>query len=219
MNRNTLTLAIAGSAGNIDVALDMPTRPPRGVAVIAHPHPLHGGNRDNKVVQTLARALMAAGFACWRPNFRGVGESAGTHDDGIGETEDMLRVVEAARTHESMAALAGAPLVLAGFSFGTYVQARTAAALAKCGAPAWRLVLIAPAASRYDLGLVPEDTLVVHGEIDDVVPLQPVLDWARPQALPILVVPGAEHFFHGRLTLIKRVVLASLCAGEAPAGE
>lgn len=215
----TRVTSIAGPAGPIDVALDLPDAPARGIAVIAHPHPLYGGSRDNKVVQTLARALRALGFACWCPNFRGVGASAGTHDDGRGETDDLLRVVEAARADPSVAHTASLPLLLAGFSFGCFVQARVAAALARDGRPAARMVLVAPAVSRFDLGTVPPDTLVVHGELDDVVPLGTVLAWAGPLDLPVVVVPGGDHFFHRKLPMLKRIVLGSLAGGidAAPA--
>lgn len=218
MNAATELLAVAGPAGAIDVALDRPQGAPRGLALITHPHPLYGGTRDNKVVQTLARALLALGFVCWRPNFRGVDGSEGTHDEGIGETDDVLAVLQAARAHPSLEGRGGLPLVLAGFSFGSFVQTRVAARLAERGEPAPRLVLVGPAASRFALERVPQDTLVVHGEQDDVVPLAAVLDWARPQELPLVVVPGADHFFHRRLPLLKRLVMrwtADACAPGA----
>lgn len=207
MNAATEVLALRGPAGRIDVALDLPAGPPRGVAVIAHPHPLHGGTRDNKVVQTLARALVQLGFACWRPDFRGVGASEGSHDEGIGETDDLVAVLDAARAHPSLGGREGLPTVLAGFSFGCFVQTRVAVALAARGEPAPRMALVAPAASRFELAAVPEDTLVVHGDQDDVVPLAAVLEWARPQSLPVVVIPGTDHFFHRRLPVLKRIVL------------
>jgi alpha/beta superfamily hydrolase len=217
MNAATELLVVRGPAGDIDVALDRPAGTPAGVAVITHPHPLYGGTRDNKVVQTLARALVQLGFACWRPNFRGVGGSAGTHDEGLGETDDVLAVVDAARAHPLLGGRTGLPLVLAGFSFGCYVQTRVAALLAQRGEAAPRMALVGPAASRFTLEPVPADTLVVHGEADDVVPLADVLDWARPQELPLVLVPGADHFFHRRLPLLKRIVLRWLAdAASAP---
>ncbi|MBW7925346.1 MAG: alpha/beta hydrolase [Burkholderiaceae bacterium] len=214
MNAGTQLLLIDGPIGAIDVALDRPAGTPRGIGVVAHPHPLYGGTRDNKVAQTLARALLALGHVVWRPNFRGVGATAGTHDEGRGETDDLLEVVRHAREQAAAEAPAGAdplPLVLAGFSFGTDVQIRVAARLREAKAPAQRLVLVGTAATdRYALGEVPADTLVVHGEHDEVVALQGVLDWARPQSLPVVVIPGAEHFFHRRLTLLKRIVVDAL---------
>jgi alpha/beta superfamily hydrolase len=212
MNSATRHLSLAGAAGAIDVALDSPAGMPQGLAVIAHPHPLFGGTRDNKVVQTLARALLALGHVCWRPDFRGVGESGGTHDEGRGETDDLLRVVEAARARAADEGHPGLPLVLAGFSFGTFVQSQVAQRLREAGAPASRLVFVGPAVSRFPLAPVPADTLVIHGELDDVVPLSAVFDWARPQELPIVVIPGADHFFHRRLPLLKRIVMAGFGA-------
>jgi hypothetical protein len=214
MNAGTSVLAVPGPAGRIGVALDVPDAagPARAVAVIAHPHPLFGGTRDNKVVQTVARALLALGTACWRPNFRGVHDTEGVHDEGRGETEDLLAVIEHALHHESAARADGTapPLVLAGFSFGCFVQARVAARLAEQGRPAKRLLLIAPAVSRFELLPVAPDTVVIHGELDETVPLSAVFDWARPQELPIVVIPGADHFFHRKLTVIKQLVMREL---------
>jgi alpha/beta superfamily hydrolase len=219
MTTQTSVIGLNGAAGRIDVAVDRPTQGAvRGIAVIAHPHPLYGGTRDNKVVQTMARALLALGFVCWRPDFRGVGDSAGVHDEGRGETDDLIVVVDAARaaeahTQPAIDAEAGGaelPLVLAGFSFGTFVLSRVAARLAQAGKPASRLVFIGAAASRFTIETVPADTLVIHGELDDTVPLQSVLDWARPQDLPVVVIPGADHFFHHRLTGLKQLLLREL---------
>jgi alpha/beta superfamily hydrolase len=222
MNAGTRVFTIAGPVGEIDIALDLPAGPATGVAVIAHPHPLFAGTRDNKVVQTLARALLTLGYICWRPNFRGVGSSAGSHDEGRGEPEDLLAVVAAARSHaaghdqEGVDARAASALVLAGFSFGSFVQTRVAARLQEKGEPASRLVLIGTAVSRFTVGTVPENTVVIHGELDETVPLQSVFDWARPQGLPVVVIPGADHFFHRRLPLIKRLVIEAV--GHASAG-
>lgn len=210
MNPATRIVGVTGPAGRIDVALDRPDPevPVRGLAVVAHPHPLYGGTRDNKVVQTLARALLALGHVCWRPDFRGVGASEGAHDAGIGETEDLLAVVDAARAAEPDGE--SLPLVLAGFSFGSFVQSRVAKRLADAGRPAARLVLVGVATSRFDVEPVPADTLVIHGEVDDTVPLSSVLDWARPQELPVTVIPGADHFFHRKLTGLKQLLVREL---------
>jgi alpha/beta superfamily hydrolase len=168
----------------------------RGCAVIAHPHPLYGGTLDNKVVQTLSKAFVALGYAAVRFNFRGVGDSDGVFDDGRGETEDMLAVARFAQ-----AQYGDSPLLLAGFSFGGFV----AAAAAKTLVPA-RLVLIAPAVGRFPVDRVPEGTLVVHGEEDDVVALADVFEWARPQHLPVVVFPGTGHFFHGVLVALQQLI-------------
>ncbi|MEZ5728363.1 MAG: alpha/beta fold hydrolase [Burkholderiaceae bacterium] len=214
MGPRTSTIAIAGPAGRIDTAVDTPSGEVVGTAVIAHPHPLFGGTRDNKVTQTLARALRACGHVVLRPNFRGVGTSDGTHDEGRGETEDLLHVV----AHARELAAPGAPVVLGGFSFGAFVASKAGARLRTQGRPVSRMVLVGVAASRFDVDTVPEDSLVIHGELDDVVPLAAVFDWARPQDLPVTVLPGADHFFHRRLTTIKRLVIQWM-ATAAPAED
>jgi alpha/beta superfamily hydrolase len=190
---------IDGPAGRIEVDVNDPGTGRRGIALIAHPNPVQGGTKDNKVVTTLARAFCALGHATLRPNFRGVGASTGVHDGGIGETEDMLAALAYARVRCGSAL----PLILAGFSFGSYVQTRVAQRVA-----AERMVLVAPAVNRFPAETVQPGTLVIHGEHDDVVPLAAVLEWARPQRLPVVVVPGGEHFFHGRLTELMQIVLA-----------
>jgi hypothetical protein len=193
----TERLVVAGPAGPLEVALNAPAQPPRGIALVAHPHPLQGGTLDNKVAQTLARAFHALGYAAVRFNFRGVGASAGAFDDGVGETDDALAALAYARERYG----AGLPVALAGFSFGTFVQTRVARTVA-----AERLVLVGPAVGRFGADPVPADTIVVHGEEDDVVALASVLDWARPQELPVVVFPGCGHFFHGRLPQLQRVI-------------
>ena len=189
-------MLVDGPVGAIDVALNDPGPTRRGIALIAHPHPLQGGTRDNKVVTSLARAFFALGYCAARPNFRGVGASEGIYDQGIGEADDLVVLVEHLRKH-----LGDLPVLLAGFSFGAYVQTRVVRQLA-----AERLALIAPAVNRFSAESVPEDTLVVHGDQDDVVPLASVLAWARPQDLPVVVIPGGEHFFHGRLGQLQKIV-------------
>jgi len=192
----TQRLFVPGPAGPIETDIGDPGEPRRGIALIAHPNPLQGGTKDNKVVTTLARAFNSLGYVAVRPNFRGVGASAGTHDLGVGETDDLIAVADhAKKTYHTQA------LVLAGFSFGSFVQTRVAKRIA-CE----RLVLVGPAVNRFPAESVPDNTLVIHGEMDDVVPLAAVLDWARPQNLPLVVVPGGEHFFHGRLHLLSQIV-------------
>lgn len=208
MNPRTQFELISGPVGSIEVAIDAPAGEPRGLAVVCHPHPLFGGTLDNKVTQTLARALVALGFISVRPNFRGVGNTAGTHDEGRGEVDDIVTVVDLFRQRYQPK-----ELVLAGFSFGSFVQTHVAQRLAAAGTPAQRLVLVGTATSRWQVMPVPEDSLVIHGELDDTVPLSSVLDWARPQNLPVTVIPGADHFFHGRLPIIKRLVIHALSSG------
>lgn len=190
---------VDGPAGRIETIAADPGGSRAGIALIAHPHPLYGGTMDNKVVVTLAKAFVEMGYVTVRANFRGVGQSEGSFDHGAGETEDILAVAGHMRREAG-----DLPLVLAGFSFGGYVQTRVNQVLA-----ARRMVLVAPAVNRFQTRAVPDDTLVIHGEQDEVVPLADVLDWARPQDLPITVVPGAGHFFHKRLLLLKRIVLNS----------
>ena len=196
MTRGERRSSIAGPAGTLEVAFNVPEGAVRGVALIAHPHPLQGGTLDNKVVQTLAKTFAALGYAAARFNFRGVGFSDGQFDDGIGETDDALAALAAAKLE-----FGELPVALAGFSFGSYVQTRVAHAIA-----AERMVLIGPAVKRFPIEAVPPDTIVIHGEEDDVVALADVLAWARPQQLPIIVFPGCGHFFHGRLPQLQRVI-------------
>lgn len=203
MKPDTQRSSIAGPAGAVDCATDLPAGEPRGTAVICHPHPQFGGTLDNKVVQTVARAFVQLGWRAVRFNFRGVGNSAGAWDEGRGEIDDALAVVAAER-----AARPDLPILLAGFSFGGYVAAHVADRLQAAGTPAQRLLLVGPATSRFTLpAAVASDTVVIHGEADDVVPLQATLDWARPQVLPVIVLPGVGHFFHGQLTLLKQQVV------------
>jgi uncharacterized protein len=190
-------LLLRGAAGNIETVIGDPGEERRqGLALIAHPHPLYGGTLDNKVVQTLARAFFAQGYVVVRTNFRGVGASDGVFDEGRGETEDWLLVAQ-----QMQQRFGQLPLMLAGFSFGSFVQAQVAQRLSPK-----RLVLVGPAVNRFPMQHVDPATLVIHGEEDDVVPLRDVLDWARPQSLPIVVIPGAGHFFHGKLVELGRVV-------------
>lgn len=214
MNAATVQGVVAGPAGALATAVDAPVGTPLGIALLCHPHPQHGGTMDNKVVQTLARAFVSLGYTAVRFNFRGVGRSEGAWDDGVGEVDDAQAVLAAMRS-------IGQPLILAGFSFGGFVAAQLAQRLAaaSAGGAAERLVLIAPAVSRFDVAPVPADTLVIHGESDDVVPLAAALDWARPQALPVVVVPGAGHFFHGQLPLLKSLITRAFASlpTQAPA--
>lgn len=197
----------------------------RGIAVIAHPHPLYGGTMDNKVVHTLFKVLLELGFIAVKFNFRGVEQSEGNrysgNDNGTGEIEDVLAVVENTRNQFTSSFNESPPLVLAGFSFGGAIQAYAAQRLKP-----QKLIMVAPPVERlnvpplahpgakHDIEPIP-DILIIHGDQDDVVPLKTVLDWAAPQELPVVVVPGAEHFFHGRLHILKRIIQDS-CRPRVP---
>ena len=211
MNAATQKLVLQGGAGDIEALLDVPSVGlVQGTAVIAHPHPLFGGSMNNKVVQTLARAFVQSGWRALRLNFRGVGASAGVYDEGQGETADMLQAI-------AQVAPEGA-LAIAGFSFGAYVSSHV---VQRLGARTpEKIVLVGTAASRFAVApIAPElhaRTLVLHGEQDDTVALASVMDWARPQSLPVTVIPGVEHFFHGQLPLLKSLVLRHLLAPLVP---
>jgi alpha/beta superfamily hydrolase len=197
--------SLTGTAGNLEGIVHLPDDAPRGIAVVAHPLPTMGGTMDNKVVTTLAKTFVELGFVALRFNFRGVGNSAGKFDEGNGEVEDVLAVVRYARQEYG-----DLPLMLSGFSFGGYVQARAALQLHP-----QQLVLVAPAVERFvpvfenSTGMpdVPANTVLIHGDMDEVVELQELLKWARPQQLPVIVLAGAGHFFHGRLVQLKQIVL------------
>ena len=210
MNAATQKISLQGGAGLIEALLDVPAGEPRGTAVIAHPHPLFGGTMTNKVVQTLARAFVQTGWRAVRFNFRGVGASAGAYDEGRGEAADMLEVIRQVAPE--------GPLAVAGFSFGAFV---TSHVVAQSSAPLTprlpeKIVLVGTAASRFAVAPIApelhERTLVLHGELDDTVVLSSVMDWARPQSLPVTVIPGVEHFFHGQLPLLKSLVVRHLLA-------
>ena len=188
--------SITGAAGNLEGIAHLPDESPRAIAIVAHPLPTMGGTMDNKVVTTLAKTFVELNFVALRFNFRGVGGSGGEFDEGDGEVEDVLAVVRHARQEYG-----DLPLILSGFSFGGYVQARAAQSLHPR-----RLILVAPSVGRFIMPAVPSDTLLIHGDQDDVVTLDEVMQWARPQHLPIVIVPGTGHFFHGRLNDLKETV-------------
>lgn len=201
-------LLVEGVSGRIELALDWPASAANGIVYIGHPHPLYGGTFDNKVVATIARTFAGLGWVAVRPNFRGVGGSAGKHDEGEGETEDFLHLIDVlpglpavqSRVSDQL------PVALAGFSFGSFVAAKAAQTLAASNRPPRYVVLVGAAAAKWPMPNAMRDTLVIHGELDETIPLADVLDWARPQDLPIVVIPGADHFFHRRLGVLKRLI-------------
>ena len=202
---------IHGPAGMIELLFDAPVERARGIALIAHPQPLLGGSARHKVPQLLARTVQDLGWLAVRPNFRGVGATEGEHDEGRGETDDMLAVVGALESETP-----GLPLALIGFSFGAFVQSRVAKRLADAGRPAAHVILAGlPVGTvegkrSYPTEPLPAGSLVVHGELDESVPLGELLLWARPQVQPVTVIPGSDHFFKGRLAALRSLVVAEL---------
>ncbi len=193
--------SIHGAAGNLEGITHLPDRAPRTIAVVAHPLPTMEGTMENKVVTTLAKTFAELGFVALRFNFRGVGASEGVYDHGNGEVEDAIAVARYALNEYGKSEYGKLPLILSGFSFGGYVQARAAQSLHPR-----RMVLVAPAVGRFSMPDVPPDTLVIHGDQDEVVPLDEVIQWAQPQHLPITIMSGAGHLFHGRLLELKEIV-------------
>lgn len=200
------TFSLNGSAGNLEGIAHIPDAFTHAIAVVAHPLPTMGGTMENKVTVTLAKTLADLGCVTLRFNFRGVGASEGEFTGGAGEEQDLINVVEYARTQfgEEL------PLLLAGFSFGGYVAVRAAQKLHP-----QHLVLVAPAIGRFSTSSesasgIPttcHDTLIIHGDHDEVVPLADTLAWVKTLHLPVVVLPQAEHFFHGRLTQLRNIVL------------
>jgi uncharacterized protein len=225
MSVDPKVMHIDGPMGSIEMSIDLPDElkknpafTVRGLALVAHPHPLMGGTKDNKVVQTMARTFNLLGYISVRPNFRGVGTTAGEHDHGVGETEDLLQVTDWMRTPASWARFEATqgqawtnsantlPLLVSGFSFGSFVGTHLVQKLAELGRPAERLVMVGSATGKWELAPVPADTILIHGEVDETIPLVDVFDWARPQELTVQVVPGADHFFHRKLHCIRNII-------------
>jgi len=206
-------IIIPGPAGPLQAIVEDVGTAAGALAVVCHPHPLYGGTMDNKVVVSVARALQEQGVNTLRFNFRGVGTSAGVHDEGRGETQDALAVADWA--HERWPRL---PLISAGFSFGSFVALRLALAR-----PARQLILVAPAVSRLDFATLDDPDcpwLVVQGEDDEVVPTVEVVSWAKSRTRPpkLVLVPGTGHFFHGKLIELKGIVADEIRSGERRSG-
>lgn len=199
----TITEHIMGPVGLLETLVYPSKRPQtKGWAIMCHPNPTQGGSNTNKVVQTTAKALSLMGYQVYCPNLRGVGNSAGVHDFGVGEIEDVLAVLQHIRQTQ-----APLPILLAGFSFGAYVAAHV-----QTRTEIDQLLLLGLAAGKYPIATphVPTQTLVIHGEADEVIPLADVMDWARPQALPVMVFPETSHFFHGRLIQLGQAIQSRL---------
>ena len=235
----TIKINFQGPVGLIEASLDLPDEvrhapgsyKPRGIALVAHPHPLLGGTMDNKVAQTLARTFAQLGYVTLRPNFRGVGATEGVHDDGKGEAQDLLAVIAWMKdpfSWQGIAELEGhawpqlveeLPLAMAGFSFGSYVSSYVVKELTEKNEAPERLIMVGSATSKWDVAPVPKDTIVIHGEVDDVIPLTSVLDWARPQELTVQVIPGADHFFHRKLHCIRDLIVRAWHGQPTPVNE
>lgn len=206
MNSQTERLMLQGATGRVEALRDLPDGNSKGIAIICHPHPLFGGTMDNKVVQTLARAFVQTGWTALRFNFRGIGQSEGAYDEGRGEADDLRALIQ-------QLAPVGSALAIAGFSFGSFVASQVLAEAAQSH-DLQKIVMVGTAASRFAVATIPaqlhDKLLVVHGEQDDTVPLSSVMDWARPQVIPVTVVPGGGHFFHGQLPLLRGLVARHL---------
>jgi alpha/beta superfamily hydrolase len=200
----TQKIFIDGPAGKIETILSAPASTPQGIAIIAHPHPLHGGTMDNKVIQTLFNTLQLLDFAVVKFNFRGVGASDGVFDHGTGEIDDVIAVTAAIRNRFSDTT-AKLPLLLGGFSFGGGIQLHAAEKLN----PEF-LILIAPSVANLKAPPVSDSTqltLIIQGDRDDIVLPEQIFAWVTPKSQPIVFIPGAGHFFHGKLMLLKQLIL------------
>ena len=191
-------LTLNGHAGPIEAMLSIPQHSANALAVVCHPHPLYGGSMDNKVVHYTAKTLLEMGFTVLRFNFRGVGTSAGKHDNAVGEVDDAMIAVDWLRQQ-----FPGKALLLAGFSFGAYIAAR-AAALTQADV----LITIAPAVNLYDFSLIEVECpwLLIQGDADEVVPPEQVKAWVTQnnRLSRVIWLEGASHFFHGRLLDLSR---------------
>jgi alpha/beta superfamily hydrolase len=213
MTAHTENTSFDGLAGLIDCAIDWPEGTPTGWSLILHPNPSQGGTRDNKVVTTLSRACTQQGLVSLRPNFRGIGASGGSFDHGKGELQDMAALVEQFRVRYPE--IAAKPWVLGGFSFGTSIGVQLYAQWERLGKNLPNIVILTGSAAlrfRHSEAKAPEDALVIHGELDEVVPLSEVMEWARPLGMPVVVIPEAGHFFHGKLLVLRQLVQTRLKA-------
>jgi len=199
-------LMIPGPSGELEALIETPHSPiANTVAIVCHPHPLHGGTMHNKVVTTLTRACQALGAVVVRFNFRGVGDSTGVYDNAIGEQDDLRAVIHWAKEHYP-----NSRLWLAGFSFGSYVATRVASDMAVD-----QLITIAPPVNHFDFSTLSAITcpwLIVQGEADEVVPAEEVFAWAasRPENPQVIRLPNVGHFFHGKLIELRDDIIAAI---------
>ena len=202
----TDTIFLEGPVGKMEIYVDYPQGEYTGFALVCHPHPLVGGTPQHKVPTLLAQLLLEQGCIVYRPNFRGVGQSVGVHDDGFGETEDMLNLIEQLQQRHG-----GLPFYAAGFSFGAHVLANCQARLSAEHKPRQMILCGLPTADVaglrcYDTPAIQADLLLIHGELDDVTLLSDLMLWARPQRHLITVLPGANHYFTGYLNQLRLAI-------------
>ncbi|MFM8480506.1 MAG: alpha/beta hydrolase [Gammaproteobacteria bacterium] len=195
---------LTGAVGDIETLIESPAGPPVAVAICCHPHPLFGGSMTNKVIHTVGKAFLAAGAVVIRFNFRGVGASAGVHDEGRGETDDVAALARGARERWP-----NLPLWLGGFSFGAWIALRAPVSPAL-------LVTVAPPVGRWDFSKIspPESPwLVIQGDRDELVDAAAVEQWVRASGAASLVrLPEADHFFHARLHEVREAVATFLAS-------
>jgi len=201
-----------GPAGRLEAVLETASDVDRsGMVVVCHPHPQHGGTMHNKVAHTLARAFVRMGFAALRFNFRGTENSDGEFDDGVGELDDALCAIAWARTQQP-----STPLWLAGFSFGAAIAVRAAVEENVDG-----LISVAPAVSRFATGLQTQPQcpwLIVQGDEDELVGVDETIEWVNglSPGPELLILSGAEHFFHGRLMDLRQAVTKFVSDAKVP---
>ncbi|MFC2998003.1 alpha/beta hydrolase [Acinetobacter sichuanensis] len=200
------TIHIQGLVGNIEILVDYPENEAKAFAVVCHPHPLQGGTPQHKVPTLLTKIFTQNDCIVYRPYFRGLGQTAGLHDDGFGETDDILTLISHLQTlHPQL------PFYAAGFSFGAHVLAKCFVQLDEKNKPKQMILCGLPTAKvrgirEYQTPFLQGDLLFIHGENDEITQLSDVLNWARPQKHLITVLPGANHFFTGYLKQLHHAI-------------
>ncbi len=203
-----LTVFFKGAAGQIEAVVSLPSVNPKGVAFINHPHPLFGGSMNNKVVYTIHQALSESGWITVRHNFRGVGASDGVFSNGEPEAQDQIGLIKQTFDLPEVKALnlsEPVKLIYAGFSFGSYV-----ACLASLQVRPHHCFLFGTPPGKWDVPVPKGSVTLIHGQLDDVIPLEDVLSWASGFSAPVVVVPGASHFFDRKLGILKDIILEKI---------
>lgn len=203
---------IQGQAGQIEVFVDYPQGEVKGFAVVTHPHPLQGGTPQHKVPVLLAQMFLERGCIVYRPSFRGSGQSTGAHDEGHGETDDVLDVIQHVRaSHVKL------PFYAGGFSFGAHVMAKCHHLLQEEIRPKQTILCGLPTATvagvrHYVTPAIQGDILFIHGEADEVTLVSDLIQWAKPQRHLLTILPGANHFFTGYLKQLRTAISRYLAA-------